>query len=137
MQPARRTVSVAEVMTSKVRSAAPEQGLEEIWRLLREERCHHIPIVERGRPVGMISSRDLVRVAREQGLQKLSAEALGGRTAGEVMTRELQTIHSDEPIDAAIDRIGEGRIHALVVLDDDDRLVGIVTHRDLLDHLIG
>ncbi|MCA9506424.1 MAG: CBS domain-containing protein, partial [Myxococcales bacterium] len=56
--------------------------------------------------------------------------------AGDAMNEDLVTIHQDESVDAAIERIGRGDIHALVVIDDDDRLAGIVTHNDLLHYLI-
>ncbi|MFO0691735.1 MAG: CBS domain-containing protein [Myxococcota bacterium] len=131
----RRGVTIREVMTSHVRTARPEQNLQEIWRMLTDERCHHIPIVDAGRPIGMVSTRDLVRVARKHGAEKLSAGLYGGETAADVMTRALETIYADEPVESAIDRIGIGEFHALVVLDDDENLVGIVTHHDLLHYL--
>lgn len=137
MSPAssRQIVTIREVMTSRVRTARPDQTLEEVWRMLVDERCHHIPIVDEGRPVGIISTRDLVRVAKKHGATKLSAGAYGSETAAEVMTRRLETIYADEPVEAAIDRIGVGEFHALVVLDDEENLAGIVTNHDLLHYL--
>ena len=87
-----RTVTIREGMTSQVRTARPEQSLQEVWRMLSE-------------------------------------------TAADVMTRALETIYVDEPVETAIDRIGVGEFHALVVLDEDDALAGIVTHHDLLHYL--
>jgi CBS domain-containing protein len=131
----RRGVTIREVMTSHVRTARPDQHLHEIWEMLTDERCHHIPVVDAGRPVGMISTRDLVRVARKHGAEKLSAGLYGSETAADVMTRGLETIYVDEPVESAIDRIGIGEFHALVVLDDDENLAGIVTNHDLLHYL--
>lgn len=129
-------VLVSDVMTSQVRTASPHQGLRAIWTLLADEHCHHVPIVDDGRPVGMISARDLVRVARRHGADRVQEALDIGKTAGEIMSTELVTIRSDESIDVAIDRIGRGDIHALIVLDHDQKLVGIVTHRDLLHFLM-
>lgn len=131
----RHGVTIRDVMTSHVRSARPDQSLQEIWRMLTDEHCHHIPIVDGSRPVGMISTRDLVRVARKHGAEKLSAGHYASEKAADVMTRSLETIYVDEPVEAAIDRIGVGEFHSLVVLDEDENLVGIVTHRDLLHYL--
>ncbi len=131
----RRSVTIREVMTSHVRTAHPDQTLLEVWRMLTDERCHHIPVVDSGRPIGMISTRDLVRVARKHGSEKLSAGLYGHETAADVMTRGLETIYADEPVEAAIDRIGVGEFHALVVLDDEEKLAGIVTNHDLLHYL--
>jgi acetoin utilization protein AcuB len=131
-----RPTPVSEVMTSSVHTAVPEQKLGEIWQILVEERCHHIPVVEDGRPVGMISTRDLIHVARDHGSRKLSDAIYGNQTAGEIMSADLETIDDVESVEVAIDRIGRGDIHALVVVDEDKRLAGIVTNHDLLDYLI-
>lgn len=136
MPTSHRAVPVSDVMTSHVRVAEPSQPLHEIWQMLTEERCHHIPVLENDRPVGMISTRDLVRVARKHGAQKLSAGLYGNETAEEIMSRDLETIQADESVEVAIDRIGRGDIHALLVLDDEARLAGIVTNHDLLHYLI-
>jgi CBS-domain-containing membrane protein len=125
---------VAEVMTRRVRTAEPHQALRELWPILVEEVCHHLPILEEGRPVGMISVTDLVRIARKHGVRSLS-DLPSQETAGDVMSRDLQTLYLDDPVEVAIDRIGRGDIHALVVLDEGDRLAGIVTHHDLLRYL--
>lgn len=132
-----RLPTVREIMTSRVRTGRPDQTLEEVWRALVEERCHHLPIVEQGRPVGMLSTRDLLRVARKHGATKLSAGVYGGEFAADVMTRALETIYAEESVESAIERIGVGDFHALVVLDDEERLVGIVTNHDLLHYLAG
>ena len=125
---------VGDVMTHRVRTATREQALSELWPILVEEACHHLPIVEDDRPVGMVSVTDLVRFARERGVRSLS-DLPATETAGEVMSTELETVYTDDPVDVAIDRIGHGDIHALVVLDEADRLAGIVTHHDLLRYL--
>lgn len=135
-QTAGRSAAVSKVMTREVCTAGPDTSLAEIGELLVEHRCHHVPIVDGDRLVGMVSSRDLVDAAREAGTDRLSGTAAGGMRAAEVMSTDLQTIEPDGSIDVAIERIGQGDIHALIVLDRDDALVGIVTHRDLLRYLM-
>jgi CBS domain-containing protein len=136
MSPRNDPVLVAEIMTSRVRTAEPGQRLSEIWQMLVDERCHHIPIVDDGRPVGMVSTRDLIRVARKHGARKISEGLYGQETASDVMSTDLQTIDVAESVETAIERIGLGDIHALVVLDEEGLLAGIVTNHDLLDYLI-
>lgn len=136
MSSANQPVLVSEIMTSRVHTAEPNRPLTEIWQILVDERCHHVPIVEGGRPVGMVSTRDLIRVARKRGAPKISEGLYGGETAGDVMSTSLETIDAAESVETAIDRIGEGEFHALVVVDEEGGLAGIVTHHDLLDYLI-
>jgi acetoin utilization protein AcuB len=135
MPPTHASVHIADVMTSRVHTAQPSQCLADIWRILVEQRCHHVPIIGGEQLVGVISARDLVRVARDSGARKLSEGVLRDKTAADVMSTDLQTIHVDDPVEFAIDRIGVGDIHALLVVDDDDGLAGIVTHHDLLHYL--
>lgn len=136
MPPTSTSILVENVMTSHVRTAGADERLHEIWQHLVDEQCHHIPVVENGKPVGMISTRDLLRIARKHGAQRVSAGLYGDETAGDVMSTELVTVRVDDPVEVAIDRIGRGDIHALIVLDTEDNLAGIVTNHDLLDYLI-
>ena len=129
-------VRVEDVMTRRIATARPDESLHEVWFRLGEEHCHHMPVVNEGRVVGMISSRDLVRVGNRLGVPKLSAAAVGDLTVADVMTDGLETIEADEPIAAAIEWIGKGDLHALVVLDDQEALAGIVTDVDLLQFML-
>ena len=137
MPPGNQPVSVSDVMTHRVRIAEPSQPLLEIWQMLADERCHHIPIVENGCPVGIVSARDFVRFARRQGCRNVAAGLDGSETVAEIMSTDLETIHVNESVEVAIDRIGRGEFHALLVVNDDEDLAGIVTNHDLLQYLIG
>jgi CBS domain-containing membrane protein len=90
--------------------------------------------------VGVLSSRDLVRILREAkagGAQDV--DAILDRTASvrEAMTPVLVALRPDDPVERAVDLISDGTIHSLLVLDEQRRLVGIVTDTDLLDYLCG
>lgn len=130
--PSHRPTLVSEVMTSGVQTAESSLSLTEIHQMLIEGHFHHVPILEGDRLVGMISARDLVRFAREQGTGRRSFE---DGTAADAMTSDVETIPVGDPVEAAIERIGKGDIHALAVIGEGDRLAGIVTHRDLLQYL--
>jgi CBS domain-containing protein len=113
-------------MSRPVLTAEPGEDLREAARRLRESRVRHLPIVERGALVGMLSERDVRR-----GLARLVPDSPGLRVA-DVMSTECMTIAPDRPLHAAAHTLIECRIGALpVVLDE--ALVGIVTQRDLLE----
>jgi signal-transduction protein with cAMP-binding, CBS, and nucleotidyltransferase domain len=61
---ARRTHSsearVREWMTPDPRAALPETAAEEAALIMVEQRCHHLPVVENGRPVGLVGMRAVV-----------------------------------------------------------------------------
>ncbi|MCP4905487.1 MAG: CBS domain-containing protein [bacterium] len=128
-------VTVAEVMTRRVQTGTLDEPVEEIWDILVEEGCHHIPILDQGRLVDMVSTFDRVELVRQDGGKRLLSGVLGRKIAADVMATKIERIHQGESVDVAIDRIGPGEFYALLVVDDLDALAGIVTHHDLLHFL--
>ena len=56
-------------------------------------------------------------------------------TIAEIMSRDPVTVSPEDRVERAIDLIASGDFHSVLVVDEDDRLVGIVTDSDLLDFL--
>lgn len=56
-----RTTQVREIMTSRVVYAQPEQNIEECMVLMTERRVRHLPVIDGGRLIGVISMGDLVK----------------------------------------------------------------------------
>lgn len=133
-----RKTPISELMTTHVHTLEVGAQLSEVRRLLTQQRVHHVPIVDKGVLVGMISSRDLVGILRraksapgESVDQTLDRSA----TVAKVMSSELVTVRSDDSVEQAIEQIADGSVHSVLVLDAGRRLVGIVTDTDLLDYL--
>ncbi|QNE73398.1 CBS domain-containing protein [Streptomyces finlayi] len=135
-------------MTSEVVQAHPDTPFEELARLLDAHRISGLPVVDRDDKVmGVVSQSDLTKrqaarggpgTARHRILRTVRGMAHVGRapvpavTACEVMTSPAVTVHPEQRVvDAA--RIMERRhIDRLPVVDEEDRLIGITTRRDLL-----
>ncbi len=56
-----RTTQVTEIMTARVAYAQLEQDIEECMAIMTEERVRHLPVIDEGRVVGIISIGDLVK----------------------------------------------------------------------------
>lgn len=56
-----KTTQVKEIMTSRVVYAQPEQNIEECMALVTEKRVRHLPVMEQGELIGVISIGDLVK----------------------------------------------------------------------------
>jgi CBS domain-containing protein len=56
-----REITVAEIMTSEVFSVRPDQTIVDCMQLMTEKRVRHLPVVDAGRVVGIISIGDVVK----------------------------------------------------------------------------
>jgi CBS domain-containing protein len=72
---------VADVMTPKPKTVGPDKALGHALLLMYDGGFRHVPVVERGRPIGMISARD----ALGPELQEFEGELLQRDHIGEVM----------------------------------------------------
>ena len=140
---------VGSVMTTDVVRAEHDTPFKEVAQLLAAHRISGLPVVdEDDKVVGVLSETDLVmhqatapdpyEPKRRAGLAALTPgakrQAAKGkaRTAGQLMTHPPVTVHADDTIVQAARTMARRRVERLPVLDEEDRLVGIVTRRDLL-----
>jgi acetoin utilization protein AcuB len=124
---------VKDSMTREVVVLSPETTAGEALALCRERRIRHLPVLEAGRLVGIVSDRDLRSAAPGLG-DPARASALEKIRVSEVMTRDVVTTRPDDPIEEAANRMREKRIGCLPV--EDERLVGILTSSDVMEALV-
>jgi CBS domain-containing protein len=138
------------VMTTEVVRAAYGTPFKEVARLLADHRISGLPVVdEDGKVIGVISETDLLarqaatpepyeprrRFAFLSGLTRGARQRAAkahARTAGHLMTAPPVVAHADDSIVEAARTMAQHQVERLPVLDEADRLVGIVTRRDLL-----
>lgn len=126
---------VRDVLTPNVISVSPKTTLPEAVRLMRERGIRHLPVVEDGKLVGIVSDRDLKRAMASPAtsLEVHELTYLLNRLAvGEIMTRTVITIGAMFPVEEAARLMVMEKVSALPVTDA-DRLIGIVTETDVLD----
>ncbi|MFE1270163.1 CBS domain-containing protein [Streptomyces sp. NPDC058758] len=114
-----KRLKVGGVMTDDVVSAVPDTSFRDVAKLLAEHDISGLPVVDADdHVVGVVSESDL-----------LARRAL---TARDVMSAPAVTVHAEEAAaDAARLMVRRG-VERLPVVDEEERLVGIVTRRDLL-----
>jgi CBS domain-containing protein len=119
-----------DIMTRQVVKLSPDQLVEEAVIELVSHGLSGAPVVdEDGRPVGVLSEYDCLRV--------LAESAFEGWPAGRVrdwMTEEVETVRSDEDVFALAGRMTSSRHRRLFVVED-DKLVGVVARADLVKAL--
>ena len=115
-------LKIREVMTAGVKTATPEMPLSDVLELLRINRISGLPVVEHDKLVGIVSLEDIVRALQEN---ELSAPT------NQYMTREVVSVVSYESIVAAIRTFTEKQLGRLPVIDENQRLVGMITKGDI------
>jgi CBS domain-containing protein len=134
--------TVKDVMTTHVVAVRVNAGYKEMAARLREFRVSAFPVLDDGnRVIGVVSEADLLaKEALEYSVPGLAGGILHGRerakaaavTAAELMTTPAVTIGPREPVSHAARLMYSRKLKRLPVVDDDGRLVGIVSRADLL-----
>jgi CBS domain-containing protein len=119
--------TVEEVMTADPSTLDPAATVGDAYALMREHGFRHVPVVESGLLLGVISMTDVGHLGAR--VPELLAMPLH-----EVMSRNLVTVAPGESVSAAAATMASRKINCLLVVVD-GRLVGIVTTYDLLDAL--
>jgi CBS domain-containing protein len=131
-------VIVDDIMRTEVVTLGRNDTLDLANDILQLGRIRHLPIVEDGRLVGVISQRDLFRSALSRALgygTKAEQAMLKTLLVKEVMTDEVVTIPPGTSIKEAVRLMIEKKIGCLPVVQD-GRLVGLITETDLLRCLL-
>jgi len=126
---------VSEIMRTEFLSVGSKERLDFADRVLRLGNFRHLPVVEDGRLVGILSNRDVLAAA----LTKLLDFEAGQRRTflhsvevSEVMTRDVVSVRPDTPLSEAALRMVERKVGCLPVVDQEDKVLGLVTETDLL-----
>ena len=135
-------ITVSDVMTRRVVTASPEMTFKDAVGLLEHNRVSGLPVVDpTGKVVGIISQADLLNKAekrepdayvlesRRHRLDRSRAAALDVASA---MSRAVTSVRADAPIALAAREMHSRGFKRLPVVDEDGRLVGIVSRSDLL-----
>ncbi len=119
--------TVADQMSTKVVSAAPENEIQKVYAMILESGFTTFPVIHKKRLAGIISRRDLISARRVR-----SAIAQHNQTRIEtVMIRDVFTIGPDEPVSAAAELIVAHDVSMLPVMDG-ERMVGVINRHDVL-----
>ncbi|MBD0422723.1 CBS domain-containing protein [Streptomyces sp. TRM S81-3] len=137
---------VWSVMTGDVVRAEYDTPFKEVARLLADHHISGLPVVDdEEHVIGIVSETDLMmhqagtsapdepdRRFHFTALTPAARRQAAARTAGQLMSQPPVTAHADDTIVEAARTMAQCRVERLPVLDEEDRLVGMVTRSDLL-----
>jgi CBS domain-containing protein len=118
--------------TSIVAVVEPETAALVAAKIMRQHHVGALVVVDaqdKSRPVGILTDRDLVLELMAEGLDPAVF------TAGDIMTVDLITATPTMDAMEAVQLMKKHRLRRLVLIDDEDRLVGIITMEDVLELL--
>jgi CBS domain-containing protein len=122
--------TVREVMTSHVVTLPRETTLAEAARTMREQDIGDIVVVSDGsEPAGLVTDRDIVVRAVAESRDPSST------TIGEILTSDLVTVRPDDTVQSAALLMRDHAVRRVLVCEDDQRLVGIVSIGDLAEEI--
>jgi len=131
-------MTVAEIMTTEVRTASMDDTLGGIRQVFERNHFHHIPVVEDGRLVGIVSDRDVLKNLSPRvdstWANNHDTNTLKKKTH-QIMTRKVITINPENTIEEAAATMLERKFNCLPVLEQSGAIAGIVTKTDLLRSL--
>lgn len=116
---------ISSIMTKDVITVSPDATLREVKKILFSNRIHHLPVVEKNKLVGIISTYDLVKI--EENFEKVENDSVRS-----YMTTKIARLEPQDKIGSAAEVFLENMFHGLPIVDADNTLQGIVTTHDVL-----
>jgi CBS domain-containing protein len=130
---------VRELMTRHPVTVRPQTTVKAALRLLDENNVTMLPVVAAdGRVRGVVSEADLIRdlVHRDPRLQELEPgtgrELDPPRQVVDVMSNSALTVHPDTDVAIAVELATSTGIKSLPVVDEKNRIVGVLSRRDVV-----
>lgn len=114
---------VSDYMKTQVLTVDRNTSLKEIAIIMTKNNIGSVIVVDRDKPVGIITERDIVKAIGNG--KDLSARA------EEIMTTNLIMVRQDSPITGALSLMRSYNIRHLPVVDDQGNLKGIISIRDV------
>ncbi len=126
--------TVAEAMTRKVVTIGENDTLEAAEQGMKRFHFRHLPVVEDGKLVGIVSHRDLLHAASSflSSEEEARNKVIHKQPAKAVMHTDVVTVGPSDTLYEAAKLMWEGKLGCLPVLDDDEKLVGILTEADFV-----
>ena len=116
---------VHEFMTERPRCVTPETRVSEAAALMASEDVGSLPILEGERLAGVVTDRDIVVRGIAEGKDPR------GMPVREIATRDPVSVSPEQSLDEALQLMASHQVRRLPVVDEDDRLVGVLAQADV------
>jgi CBS domain-containing protein len=122
--------TAAEIMTPNPRTCSPFSTILEAVLIFRDESCGAVPVVDSGKPVGIVTDRDVA-------LALADIPDLPTHPVSEFMNTTLVTTPPDTALDVVLEKLGDDTNRRVLVVDSQDQLLGIISWADVIRECAG
>ena len=131
-------MTVSKNMTINPVTTTPDMGVFEAFELMKSEGVQRLPVLDGdGNLVGIISGKNITSAAADKEVSIVEfALLLSKIKVGDVMTKEVITVSVDDPVEMAARKMSDNDISILPVVDNNGKLVGVVSRSDLFRLLL-
>lgn len=127
--------TISDVMTLEPVTVHRSQPLSEVYDLFESTSFNHVPVVDGDKPVGVISSTDILKLVYDvEGLDDRMLRTMLDHQfkIDDAMTSDVVTVVKSANLREVVDTMSSGAIHSALIVDDEGDLTGIVTTTDLI-----
>jgi CBS domain-containing protein len=120
---------VRDIMQKNVISIEYDKTVYDAACILKEKEISFLVIIKDEKPIGVISERDIV--------QKVAVEDRKASSINieDVMSKKFKWVTPETPIEDAVQKMLNNNIRRLIILDNDERLAGVITQTNLAEFL--
>ena len=131
-----KTNAITSVMNTGVLAIAPQTNLFEVEQIFRQFPHDFIPVQQGKRLVGAIERPAFMQYLndlRMQGMQ--SGGTLAARSVEAIVNKNIVQLSVENTVSEAVEIFDTGLYSAIPIVDESNKLVGILTPQDLAEHV--
>ena len=118
-----------DLMTKDVITVSEDMSIVELAKVLYENKISGVPVVDKDKKlVGVVTEKDLINIIFSGNVRNTKV--------GDIMSRNIIKFTPDTDIDKIALAISEKNVRRVIIVDDKDKVVGIVSRRDIIKMLI-
>ncbi len=117
-------MQLQDVMTPQLEYIAQNESMVQAARLMREHDIGMLPVIEEDQIVGVLTDRDIVTRGLADGIDPETP-------VSRIMTTGVELRHTDDDVEEATKLMEEQQIRRLLVVDRNERCVGVLSLGDL------
>jgi CBS domain-containing protein len=126
------TTTVGQLMTKKLETINPSNTAQEAAKKMRDKEVSSLVVTNSDdKPIGIVTERDLVRQVCTKDVSSNSI------IVHHIMSSPIATIDANSSVEVAADIMVQDKVRHLLVMEDENKVLGIVTSSDFLGYLEG